>query len=124
MAEYLLVDRQQHPGRNHVIMWRYTWYCLEDGLFYETTVDRTFRNWARSGWQELSTDPAPWGIYTNLRRTRKVTREGMPVITADSHPRLHSRTTRDEAIEIVAVDQGRRAGRINQFGDLFACNHS
>lgn len=119
MNEYILVERHSRPGKNGVTMWRFTWYCLEDGLLYETTVDNTYANFRRRGWDHLATDPRPWGVYTGLRRTSRTTREGLPVITADSAFSLEHRCdSQAQAIEIVACHCG-QTGRSNQFEELF-----
>ena len=117
--EYVLVERTSRRGRNGVTFWRFTFYCLEDGLFWETTVDNTYDNFKKSGWDHLADDPNPWGVYTGLTRTKRTTREGMPVITADSKPRVETRCeSRDEAIAIVAADKGIILKK-NQFGEMF-----
>lgn len=119
--EYVLVERTSRRGRNGVTFWRFTFYCLADGLFYETTVDNTYDNFRKSGWDHLAEDQSPYGIYTGLTRTQRTTREGFPVITADSRPRLTSRCEDyDEAMKIVCEHQGVSfPGSRNQYQELF-----
>jgi len=115
--EYILVERTSRQGRNGVTFWRFTFYCLSDGLFYETTVDNTYDNFRKSGWDHLADDPCPWGVYTGLTRTKRRTREGMPVITADSLPRIQTRCeSQEEAIAVVAADKGITLTRNNYTG--------
>ena len=119
--EYVLVERTSKLGKNGVTFWRFTFYCLEDGQFWETTVDNTYDNFHKSGWNLLVDDDMPYGIYTGLTRTRRFTREGFPVITADSRPRITSRCEDyDEAMKIVCEHQGIPfPGSRNQYKELF-----
>ena len=119
--EYVMVERTSGRGRNGVTFWRFTFYCLADGLFYETTVDNTYDNFHKSGWNLLVEDDQPLGIYTGLVRTRKVTREGFPVVTADSRPRIQVRCEDfDEAMKIVCEHRGIPfPGSRNQYQELF-----
>jgi hypothetical protein len=82
--EYVLVDQDQRPGRNGVDMWRLTFYCLDDKTLWEMTVDPTYDNFKRSGWDRVVRDPNSYGIYTHLKRTKRKTREGTPIVSADS----------------------------------------
>lgn len=103
--EYVLVERTSRRGRNGVTFWRFTFYCLADGLFYETTVDETYRNFQRSGWEDLTRDN-PYGVYEGLTRTQRITKQGMPVITADSSPRSIAKCQDfNEAMRIVCANE-------------------
>jgi hypothetical protein len=82
--EYILIERRSQPGRNGVRMWRLTFYSLEDGSLWEMTVDPTYRNFRRSGWDHVVEHAVPWGAYQGLRRTQRRTQEGSGVLTADS----------------------------------------
>lgn len=86
--KYILVERNSQPSRNGVTMWRLTFYCLDDGSLWEMTVDPTYKNFRRSGWDHIVESECPWGVYTGLRRTRRITRTNMPVLTADGLPEL------------------------------------
>lgn len=118
MTLKILVERRVRTGRSGVSLWRYTWYDLDTGLLSETTVDRTFRNWRRQGWEALSQDPEPWGIYSGLVTGQRHTREGLPVVSADQSARMEHRLTRDQALAVMAEDHYQRQAR-TRWGDLF-----
>lgn len=109
--QYILVDRISHPSRrNHsVTCWRMVFYSLDDGLLYEMTTDSSYRNFRASGWDWITEDDQPWGVYEGLTRTTRTTQEGMPIITADSRPSLIWRAQdRDQALKLVEADQNSR----------------
>ena len=116
--QYLLVGRQSRPGRSGRTMWRFTWYSLDDGQLWETTVDDSYRNWRRCHWAALAAEEEPWGCYTGLTRTQRFTREGLPVITADSRPRLDTRLTMDLCLQVIEQDQKNRSPQA-QYHQLF-----
>lgn len=109
--QYILVERTSHPStRNHnVECWRLVFYGLDDGVIYEMTTDSSYRNFRRSGWDSITQDSNPWGVYEGLTRTARCTQDGFPIITADSRPELVWRATdRDEALRLVETDQRQR----------------
>ena len=90
-------------------MWRLTFYSLEDGHIYQMTVDSSYRNFRRNGWDHVVESNSPWGVYSGLTRTDRVTREGIPVVTADGAAELIYRCEgADQALELVAVDHAQR----------------
>ena len=105
--KYILVDRQQQPSRlNGVQMWRLTFYCLDDGTTWDMTVDSSYRNFKRQGWDHVVEDPRPWGVYQGLRRTDRVTRDNRPVLTADGQAELIYRCEdQDEADQLVLLNE-------------------
>ena len=123
MDQYLLVERHIRTGREQRTLYRYVWYSMSRGLLAETTVDNSFRNWRRRGWEALAQDTAPWGIYSELEWTDRVTREGMPVITADSRPRLEQRLSRQLALEVMAQDHADRQAASQPWHRLFDMDH-
>jgi hypothetical protein len=70
---------------NQCPMWRITWYCVDDNTIWEMTVDESYRNWDH--WRPFVANPS-WGVYSGLRRTKRVTREGVRVVSADTRPQL------------------------------------
>lgn len=105
-TEYVLVERTSRPGRNGTTFWRLTFYSMKDHSLYEMTVDNTYDNFKKSGWDHVVEDPTPWGVYTGLRRINKTTKQGMPIVTADGQAHLQVRCRdREEALEIVRMDQ-------------------
>jgi hypothetical protein len=116
--EYILIDINQQPSRlNGVTMWRLTFYCLTDGTLHEMTVDNSYANFRRSGWNHVVTDPRPWGVYRDLKRTTRKTRRGLSVVSADSRAKcVLELDDQDLAIALVELDQ---AQGINTFRDLF-----
>ena len=117
--EYVLVDQDQRPGRNGVTMWRLTFYCLDDRTLWEMTVDPTYDNFKRSGWDHVVRDSDSYGVYTDLKRTRRKTREGTPIVSADSAARLTVRLEdRQQALRLVEANETPPAP--NTFRELFA----
>ena len=107
--EYVLIERHSQPGRNGVTMWRLVFYSLATGDICEMTLDSSYRNFRRSGWEHVVEDPSPWGAYTDLRRTQRRTRQDRPVLTADSPARLVWRSRDlDQAWQLVEDDQRER----------------
>jgi hypothetical protein len=118
--KYILIDRQQQPSQlNGVTMWRLTFYCVDDGTYHEMTVDNSYTNFRRSGWDHVVQDDCPWGVYRDLRRTARRTKRGMSVLTADSRAKCTLELdSQDQALDLVQLDQDQRRGG-NTFGDLF-----
>jgi hypothetical protein len=69
-------------------MYRYTWIELDTLEIWETTVDESYRNWQKKGWDQLSQGDQPYGIYTGLRKSQRTSRQGYGILTADSRPEL------------------------------------
>jgi hypothetical protein len=120
MAQYVLVECSSQPSRlNSVTMWRLTFYSLEDGQVYEMTVDSSYRNFRRNGWDHVVESDTPWGVYSGMRRTDRVTREGIPVVTADGTAELIYRCeSRAEALELMAADHRERTASTT-YGSFF-----
>ena len=118
--KYILIEIQQQPSRlNGVSMWRLTFYCLDDGTYHEMTVDNSYSNFKRSGWDHVVTDPNPYGVYKDLKRTARKTARGVSVLTADSRAKcVLELEDQDQALALVQLDQDQRRGG-NNFGDLF-----
>ena len=116
--EYILIDIDQQPSRqNSVTMRRLTFYCLTDQTYHEMTVDSSYSNFKRSGWNLVVTDKRPWGVYRDLRRTERKTKRGLNVVTADSRAKCVLELD-DQAMAIALVELDLAQG-INTFGDLF-----
>lgn len=118
--EYILIDRQEQVSRlNGGTMWRLTFYSIDDGTVHEMTVDSSYRNFSRQGWDVVVHAANPWGVYTGLKRTRRVTRQKVPVITADSKPNIvYHCTDHAEALRLAEMDIDSR-NQHNTFGELF-----
>jgi len=110
MKQYVLVECNSQPSRlNSVTMWRLTFYCLDDGVISEMTVDSSYRNFRRNGWDHVVESDSPWGVYSGLTRTDRVTREGVPVLTADGAAELIYRCEdRNQALKLVEVNENER----------------
>lgn len=121
---YILVEcQEQSSPLNGGSMWRLTWYCVEDGTWWETTAQSTYNNWRRNGWDRLVAEENPYGSYQGLTRTDRVTSTGLGVITADSRPKLQVRVAdQAEAMALAELDQDLRSRR-NCYGDLFEVSH-
>lgn len=120
---YILLDIQEQTSRlNGGVMYRITWYCVEDGTWWESTVDSAYNNFRRNSWDRLVHEASPWGAYQGLERTPRTTRTGVGVLTADSRPCLRVRVNdQQQAMDLVQLDQDLRTRR-NQYGELFDVN--
>lgn len=123
--KYVLVERHSQPSRyNGVQMWRLVWYGLTDGVLYEMTVDASYRNFRRQGWDHIVHDPSPWGVYQGLRRTRRETTRGVPVLTADGRPELIYRAVDlAEAMALVELNEQELNPPPTLYQDLFTVDH-
>ena len=119
--EYILVNidqsRSQLNGGNY---WRLTFVSLADGTTHEMTVDPTYNNFKKSGWDHVVADPYPFGIYTGLKRTQKQTSRGIPVVSADGPARLIYRCLDDEELaRLVEANADSFRPAPSTFGSLF-----
>ena len=103
MAEYILIKKDsQRSHQNGVTMWRLTFYCIDDGTVWEMTVDATYRNFRKKGWDHVVESDCPWAVYGNLKRTERKTREGVGVVSADSLAEVIYRCTdQQQALDLV-----------------------
>jgi len=118
--KYILIDRQQQPSRlNGTTMWRLTFYCVDDGTYHEMTVDNSYANFKKQGWDHVVTDPRPWGVYRDLKRTNRQTKRGVAVVSADSRAKcIQELDDQDTALKLVEIDQDERRGGTT-FQELF-----
>ena len=99
--EYILVDREERPGMNGVRMWRLTFQRISDNVVVEMTVDATYRNFRKKGWDHVVESECPWGVYHNLKQTTRTTRQGTPVVSADSPAEIIYRCSgQEQALEL------------------------
>jgi hypothetical protein len=82
--QYILIDIEQRPGRHAAKFWRLTFQNLMTNQIAQMTVDPTYTNFRRSGWDHVVAHDCPWGVYSGLKLTKRFTREDMPVLSADS----------------------------------------
>ena len=94
--EYILINRTEQPGKNGVRMWRLTFQRISDNQIVEMTVDPTYNNFRKKGWDHVVEDDNPWGVYQNLRDTKRFTNQGIPVVNADSPARIIYRCENQE----------------------------
>lgn len=122
--EYILIDLVQQPSRlNGVRMWRLTFYCLDDGTVHEMTVDSSYDNFRRKGWDHVVTDPRPYGVYRDLKRTDRQTRSGLQVVSADSRAKcIVELEDQETALQLMEIDQFMTSKNHNNFHVMFALN--
>ena len=121
--EYILFKQDERPGKNNTTMWRLTFYCIDDGTEWEMTCDNTFKNFKRSGWDRVCHSDDSWGVYSALKRTDRKTKEGTPVLSADSRAQLIYRCVdQAEALRLIEADLNLRTP--NQFGQLFEAGNN
>ena len=116
--KYILVERNSQPSRNGVTMWRLTFYCLDDGSLWEMTVDSSYRNFRKQGWDHVVESDNPWGIYKGLKRTQRMTKTKMPVLTADGQAELIYRCE-DQAQARVLIELNEEEINPTPFSRLF-----
>lgn len=120
--DYILVELEEFDSRLNpgTRGWRLTFYCVEDGTFWEMTVDKTFQNFRRRGWNHVVSDPSPWASYADLQRTDKMATSGFPIVSADSPARVNHRfESRDQALAVVELDHRQRHPEPTTFRSLF-----
>ena len=106
MAEYILTDITPKIGsKNNSWIWDITFVDLVDLQVYMCVVDESYRNYTRSGWHNIVAGAIPYGLYTGLRRTARTDKDGLPVISADSHPALIDPMTETEVFKILQIRQ-------------------
>jgi len=73
------------------------------------TVDNTYRNFDRSGWDHIVNDPEAWCVFGGLKRTAKKTRDGTPVLSADSRATVVYRCeNQQQAFDLIQADLDQR----------------
>ncbi len=83
--EYILIDLQpQASHQNDVPIWILTFQRISDNLVFEMTVDSTYRNFTKKGWNHVVASECAWAVYANLKHTTRHTKSGTPVVSADS----------------------------------------
>ena len=119
--EYILVNIEESISHlNGGRYWRLTFQSIQDGTQHEMTVDPTYNNFKRSGWDHVVADPYPYGVYEGLKRTQKQTNRGMSVVSADGPARLIYRCRDDaELAQLVAANTASFNKPSTQFGQLF-----
>ena len=117
---YILIDRQAQPSQlNGVTMWRLTFQGLMSNRIVEMTVDNSYRNFHRSGWNHVVQAEQPWGVYNSLQLTAKTTRRGVPVVSADSAAEIIYRCSDHAEALALAEASLRHNTAAEQFENLF-----
>jgi hypothetical protein len=121
---FVLQRVTQSPGRGSTTCWRWRWVGVEEGEVLETTTDSTMRNWRAQGWENLSLDPCPWGVYTGIHSSGRQTKQGVQVANADYRATIQHRFgDQDAANQAVKwiKDSLKSQGHDNtNFDELFA----
>jgi hypothetical protein len=122
--EYILIDRKQSTSRiTGAAFWQLTFYCLQTGELVEMSVDSSYRNFQRSGWDHIVLSDNPWGAYSGLRRSSRVTRTGSAVLSADSRPQ-QVWAAKDQLEAVLLVDQDQQSRQQpQQYHQLWETDH-
>jgi hypothetical protein len=124
--EYILVNIEESISHlNGGRYWRLTFISLDDGTRHEMTVDPAYTNFKRSGWNHIVEDPYPFGVYGGLKRTKKTTKKGMPVVSADGKARRIYLCENDEelaALVLALADSFEQPQ--TTYGQLFTAGNS
>lgn len=87
--EYVLIEISETSSKlNLTQMWRLKWYCRNENMIYDMTIDDSYRNFKRCNWDKFIANANPWGLYTNLTPIERKTTNDIPVLTADTEPKL------------------------------------
>ena len=117
---YILIDCTEQPShRNGVTMWRLTFQGFISNDIVEMTVDNTYRNFRRSGWEHVVKNACPWGVYNTLQRTDKITRRGVTVVSADSPAEIIYRCADHAEALALAEASLRHNSPVERFEQLF-----
>jgi hypothetical protein len=117
---YILIDLNEQPSHlNGVTMWRLTFQGLMSNDIVEMTVDNSYRNFHRSGWDHVVKNGCPWGIYNTLQRTDKTTRRGITVVSADSPAEIIYRCANHAEVLALAEASLRHNSPQQRFETLF-----
>jgi hypothetical protein len=115
-SNWVLESHTDTPGRGNVRCHRWRWVSVDTGEILETTTDSTMRNWNTKGWNNLSQDPHPWGVYQNIHKSQtRETNRGVGVASADHRAQLQHRLTQEEAEWM--INEIKRP--TSSFGELF-----
>jgi len=94
--ELILSDITPKIGTRHnSYIYEVTFVDIVDLKIYTTIVDESMRNYTRSHWDTIVAENQ-LGLYTGLRRTARIDKDSLPVISADSVPQLLDSLTADE----------------------------
>jgi hypothetical protein len=123
--EYILVDITESVSHlNGGRYWRLTFMSLDDGTTHEMTVDPAYTNFKRSGWNHIVEDPYPYGVYGGLKRTKKVTKKGIPVVSADGKARRTYLCENDEELAALVAANAKSFERpVSTYGQLFSAGN-
>jgi hypothetical protein len=124
--EYILVNIEESVSHlNGGRYWRLTFVSLDDGTTHEMTVDPAYTNFRRSGWNHVVADPYPFGCYTGLKRTKKTTKKGVPVVSADGPARIIYRCVNDEELAgLVQALADSFEQPVSTYGQLFSAGNN
>jgi hypothetical protein len=115
--EFILIDiTSRKSSLNAVKMWELTWYSLSDQRVYVMNVDSSYSNFKKRHWATVVEALVPWGVYSNLKTTDRLNREGLPVLSADSQFLLIYRCCdQTEALRLVELDLTLPANNYKEF---------
>lgn len=115
--QYILIDLEQRPGRHGVRFWRLTFQNLMTNEVAQMTVDPTYTNFRRSGWDHVVEHDCPWGVYSGLKLTKRFTREDIPVLSADCPANIVYRAESHEhalALAEASIEAATPQGRMSE----------
>lgn len=116
-SNWILDRYKASPGRG-VTCHRWRWVSVDTGEVLETTTDATMRNWHTKGWNNLSQDPEPYGVYTNIHKAAsRETKHGVGVASADHRAIMQHRLTKEQAEWM--VNEIKRPSGPESFEQLF-----
>jgi hypothetical protein len=97
---YVLVNKTRHHShKNGGYYYRLEFLDTETGELLETLVDELYDNYQH--WKSVIESATSYGIYENLKLTKRTTKAGVRVISADSTPLLVHKLSRDEVQQVL-----------------------
>lgn len=99
---YILANIDEMPSRiNDSTIYTLTWLNADTLEQYQTIVDDSYDNYKRCGWIKIVHNPYYHGLYTNIKETKRTTKKGIPVLSADSKAHIEALMTPEQIVEYV-----------------------
>jgi len=95
--------RGRYPSKiTGATYWDITWIDTETFHEYTTSVDESYDNFIRNGWDKIVSNPNPYGLYDRMNPSKKVNSKGKTIISADHEPNLIAVVDKSEVNPLIA----------------------
>lgn len=108
--QYILTSIERKIGHmNNSWIYELTWVDVDTLEVFTMTVDSSYRNYKRSGW-DVIIQTNQLGVYTNLKKRPSANhKDDLPVLDADSKPVLDQHLTQkqiDDVLDLIRSELG------------------